>query len=104
MQYTRIINAQLVNEGKITSEQLLIANNRIAKIAPEIAPHPGERLIDAKGCHLLPGLIDDQVHFREPGLTHKATIASESKAAIAGGITSFIEHQSPNHYTPSFGG
>lgn len=99
MQYTRIINAQLVNEGKITSEQLLIANDRIAKIAPEIAAHPGERLIDAKGCHLLPGLIDDQVHFREPGLTHKATIASESKAAIAGGITSFIEMPNTNPQT-----
>lgn len=89
--YIRIINATLVNEGQIKLQQLLIQGDRIAKIAPEIAPHPDETLIDAKGCHLLPGLIDDQVHFREPGLTHKATIASESRAAVAGGITSFIE-------------
>jgi len=89
--YTRIINATLVNEGQMTPQQLLIEGDRIAKIAPEIAPQPDEKIIDARGCHLLPGLIDDQVHFREPGLTHKATIASESRAAVAGGITSFIE-------------
>ena len=87
----RIINAKLVNENQISSQQLLINDDRIAKIAPEIAPQREETLVDAKGCYLLPGLVDDQVHFREPGFTHKATIASESRAAIAGGITSFIE-------------
>ena len=91
MGQTRIINAKLVNENQISSQQLLINDDRIAKIAPEIAPQKEEILVDAKGCYLLPGLIDDQVHFREPGFTHKATIASESRAAIAGGITSFIE-------------
>ena len=91
MGQTRIINAKLVNENQISSQQLLINDDRIAKIAPEIAPQKEEILVDAKGCYLLPGLVDDQVHFREPGFTHKATIASESRAAIAGGITSFIE-------------
>ena len=87
MGQTRIINAKLVNENQISSQQLLINDDRIAKIAPEIAPQKEEILVDAKGCYLLPGLIDDQVHFREPGFTHKATIASESRAAIAGGST-----------------
>ena len=86
-----IQNAQLVNEGKVSQKDLLIRGEKIAKIGNRIAPTAGEELIDASGLHLLPGWIDDQVHFREPGLTHKATIASESRAAVAGGITSFIE-------------
>lgn len=86
-----IQNAQLVNEGKVSQKDLLIRGEKIAKIGNRIAPTAAEELIDASGLHLLPGWIDDQVHFREPGLTHKATIASESRAAVAGGITSFIE-------------
>lgn len=86
-----IINARLVNENKITDVDILIKNGRIAKIAPTIDIVHGATVIDAKGNFVLPGVIDDQVHFREPGLTHKANIASESAAAIAGGITTFFE-------------
>ena len=86
-----IQNAQLVNEGELSQKDLLIRGEKIAKISNRIEPNGSEELIDATGLHLLPGWIDDQVHFREPGLTHKATIASESRAAVAGGITSFIE-------------
>jgi dihydroorotase len=87
-----IKNAQIVNEGKNFRGNVLIEGNTIAKISKEITLKSNNiEIIDAKGKLLIPGIIDDQVHFREPGLTHKATIASESRAAIAGGITSFIE-------------
>ena len=87
-----IINANIVNEGKIFLGSVLIEGNIIAEVATEIENTPSNvKIIDAKGKFLLPGVIDDQVHFREPGLTHKATIESESRAAVAGGITSFIE-------------
>jgi len=85
-----IKNAQVVNEGTITVQDLFIKNGRIEKIAG-IIDAPAEKVIDAEGLHLFPGLIDDQVHFREPGLTHKATIFTESRAAVAGGTTSFME-------------
>jgi len=84
-------NAQIVNEGTITTSDLRIADGRIAKIAADITPAPGDVVLDVKGKHVFPGMIDDQVHFREPGLTHKATIASEARAAVAGGVTSFME-------------
>jgi dihydroorotase len=84
-------NAQIVNEGKIFSSDLRVANGRIAKIASAITPTPGDVVLDLNGKHIFPGMIDDQVHFREPGLTHKATIASEARAAVAGGVTSFME-------------
>ena len=84
-------NAQLVNEGTIIHADLRIADGRIAKIASEISPAPKEVVLDLTGKHIFPGMIDDQVHFREPGLTHKATIASEARAAVAGGVTSFME-------------
>ena len=83
-------NATLVNENQIFVSDVLITAGRIAKIAGVI-DHPGAMEINAEGLHLLPGMIDDQVHFREPGLTHKADIFSESMAAVAGGITSFME-------------
>ena len=87
-----IKNATLVNEGIIAKSDVLIENDRIAQIAESISVKSADtKVIDADGLHLLPGMIDDQVHFREPGLTHKATIATESKAAVAGGITTFIE-------------
>ena len=86
-----IKNAQIVNENTVFNGDVLIKDEFIAKIAAEITPSPEDVVIDAKGKYLIPGMIDDQVHFREPGLTHKANIATESKAAIAGGITSFIE-------------
>jgi len=85
-----IKNAQIVNEGKIYKSDVLVEDKIIKKIAAEITIE-AEQIIDAKELCLLPGVIDDQVHFREPGLTHKATIYTESKAAVAGGITSFME-------------
>jgi len=91
MNYTLIKNAKIVNENKIFFGDLLIEDNLIKDISIQIEAPKGAKIIDAHGAYLLPGLIDDQVHFREPGLTHKATIATESKAAVAGGITSFIE-------------
>lgn len=83
--------AILVNEGKEFAADVLIEGKRILKIAPVIAAEGAVTEINCEGLHLLPGCIDDQVHFREPGLTHKATIQSESRAAVAGGITSFME-------------
>jgi len=88
---TLIQNAQIVNEGSVFTGDVLIENNSIKQIAEKINPLTNTTVIDAKGSYLIPGVIDDQVHFREPGLTQKANIATESKAAIAGGITSFIE-------------
>ena len=85
-----IKNAQIVNEGKIFSSDLLLKNQRIEKIDKSISDSTAE-VIDANGSFLLPGMIDDQVHFREPGLTHKADLFSESRAAVAGGVTSFME-------------
>ena len=90
MQSYLIKNAKIVNENKIVVGDVLIEGAYIKKIAENIELDE-VKIIDAKGKYLIPGMIDDQVHFREPGLTHKATIASESKAAVAGGITSFIE-------------
>ena len=86
-----IKNATIVNEEKILKSDLLIIDDIISQISPSISIPNDCKIIDASGKILIPGLIDDQVHFREPGLTHKATISSESKAAVAGGITSFIE-------------
>jgi len=87
-----IKNAYIVNEGETRMLDVLVEGEIIIRIAESIDDYPqGTEVIDAKGKYLLPGIIDDQVHFREPGLTHKADIASESRAAVAGGITSFIE-------------
>ena len=92
MQKYLIKDIHIVNEGTIRVSDLLIANGRIEKIDGSIsAAHGGVIEIDGKGKYLLPGVIDDQVHFREPGLTHKANIYTESKAAVAGGTTSFME-------------
>jgi len=92
---TLIKNAKLVNEGRTYQSDVLIENQKIKKISPKITID-ADQLIDAEGLYLLPGVIDDQVHFREPGLTHKANIYSESKAAVAGGITSFMEMPNTN--------
>jgi dihydroorotase len=87
-----IKHGRIVSDGKIWEGDLLIENERISTIGFNISPKSGHvKVIDASGCFILPGVIDDQVHFREPGLTHKGNIASESKAAVAGGITSYIE-------------
>jgi len=88
---TLIKQANIVNEGKSYISDVRIVNGRIEKIATEVSAQAGDTIIAADGCYLLPGMIDDQVHFREPGLTHKGNIASESRAAVAGGITSFME-------------
>lgn len=82
--------ARIVNEGQIFEGDLLVKNGRIEKIGKDISDGSAE-VVDLNGKWLLPGCIDDQVHFREPGLTHKATIGTESRAAVAGGITSFME-------------
>jgi dihydroorotase len=92
MTHTSLIkNARMVNEGDIRHGDLLIKHGRIEKIADSIAADGITQILDAQGAWLLPGMIDDQVHFREPGLTYKAGIWSESRAAAAGGITSFME-------------
>ena len=93
-----IKNARIVNEGSITNGDILIEGDFISQISNSI-DSPEAQIIDAKNKYVLPGVIDDQVHFREPGLTHKATIATESRAAAAGGITSFIEMPNTNPQT-----
>jgi dihydroorotase len=93
-----ITNAQIINEGSIKTLDILIKNGRIARIDKQIsAKH--DQVIDAAGLYAMPGVIDDQVHFREPGLTHKANIYSESRAAVAGGVTSFMEMPNTNPAT-----
>ena len=97
-----IKNAKIVNEGTVFEGDLLIENDLIVEIADSISLKSSDcKIINAEGNFLIPGAIDDQVHFREPGLTHKGDIESESKAAIAGGITSFIEQPNtvPNAIT-----
>ncbi|MFY8098310.1 MAG: dihydroorotase [Flavobacterium sp.] len=96
-----IKNAKIVNEGSLFEGDLLIENEIISQIGESISAKPNYTIVDAEGSFLLPGVIDDQVHFREPGLTHKGTIATESKAAVAGGTTSFIEQPNtvPNAIT-----
>ena len=89
---TIIKDAKIVNEGKVFEGDILIENDIIKEIDTSISVKSSDTvIIDAEGKYVLPGMIDDQVHFREPGLTHKANIETESKAALAGGITSFIE-------------
>lgn len=96
---TLIVNAKIVNEGKVIEADVLIGDERIEKIGATLSSN-NATVIDAGGNYLLPGVIDDQVHFREPGLTHKGTIHSESRAAVAGGVTSFMEM--PNTVPPVF--
>ncbi|HET9824827.1 MAG TPA: dihydroorotase [Chitinophagaceae bacterium] len=101
MQNYLIKNISIVNEHRIQQGDVLIRNGRIDKILPQISQaDENVKEISGEGKFLLPGAIDDQVHFREPGLTHKATIYSESKAAVAGGVTSFMEM--PNTIPPAF--
>jgi dihydroorotase len=100
MQKFLIKNISVVNEGKTTVLDVFIKNGRIEKLAPGIRTRELVTEINGEGKYLLPGAIDDQVHFREPGLTYKATIYTESKAAVAGGVTSFMEM--PNTVPPAF--
>ena len=96
-----IKSAKIVNENEIFESDLLIENDLISKIENNISEENVDQIIYANGKYLLPGIIDDQVHFREPGLTWKGDIESESRAAIAGGITSFMEQPNtvPNAVT-----
>jgi len=100
MQNYLIKNISIVNEGRIFTSDLLIRNSRIEKIGNQISTSFPVQEINGEKLHLLPGCIDDQVHFREPGLTQKATIFTESRAAVAGGVTSFMEM--PNTIPPAF--
>ncbi len=100
MQKYLIKNIHIVNEGRIYISDVLISNERIEKIEPNISPSYNVIEVEGEGKYLLPGAIDDQVHFREPGLTQKANIYTEAKAAIAGGVTSFMEM--PNTNPPTF--
>ncbi len=86
-----ILNAKTINEGQIIENDVYIKGGRIEQIGKDLSSLVADTVIDASGQYLLPGVIDDQVHFREPGLTHKATIQTESMAAVAGGVTSFME-------------
>lgn len=94
-----IQNAEVVNEGRRLQLDVRVAGERIAEIGKDLRPRNGEQVLDATGLWLLPGMIDDHVHFREPGYTAKADIASESRAAVAGGVTSFIDM--PNTSPPT---
>ncbi|MFK8265603.1 dihydroorotase [Capnocytophaga cynodegmi] len=96
---TLIKNANIINENQTFKGDLLIDGNRIEKVASEISAENNYKIIDANGKYLLPGVIDDQVHFREPGLTHKANIATESAAAVAGGVTTFFEQPNTSPQT-----
>ena len=98
---TLIKHAQLVNEGQVIEADIRIKGQYIDKISKNITALPEDIVVEAQGQYLLPGMIDDQVHFREPGLTHKGTIASESRAAVAGGITSYMEMPNVNPATTS---
>ena len=99
MSRTLLVNGTLVNEGRIFESDILLDGDRIARIDTGLSASSADEVIDVQGCHVLPGLIDDQVHLREPGLTHKATIPSESRAAVCGGVTSFMEM--PNTSPPT---
>jgi dihydroorotase len=100
MNTTLIKNVRIVNEGKITAGDVLIKGERIERIGSSLTTREAAHVVEGDHAYLLPGAIDDQVHFREPGLTHKATIFTESRAAVAGGITSFMEM--PNTVPPAF--
>lgn len=100
MKTTLILNANIVNEGQVFTGDVLIRGQYIENIGKNLSGQKADQVIDAKGKYLLPGVIDDQVHFREPGLTHKATIYTEAKSGVAGGVTSFMEM--PNTNPPTF--
>ena len=96
---TLIVNARLVNEGREFEGDLRIARGRIEEIGSGLSARDREPVVDAAGARLLPGMVDDQVHFREPGLEYKADMATESAAAVAGGLTTFMDM--PNTSPPT---
>ena len=99
MQKILITNARMINEGEIRDADVLVAGDRIEKIGSGLSADEGTTIIDAAGSYLVPGMIDDQVHFREPGMTSKGDLATESAAAVAGGITSFMDMPNVNPQT-----
>ncbi len=99
MKTTLLLNANIVNEGKVFAADVLLKGPFIERIDNNLQHLNANQVMDLKGLYLLPGVIDDQVHFREPGLTHKATLYTEAKAAVAGGITSYLEM--PNTIPPA---
>src|SRR5262245_47328275 len=100
MKKVLLLNANIVNEGKVFEGDVLIKGPYIEAVGKDLSGRDADVVIDANGKYLLPGAIDDQVHFREPGLTHKGDIHSESRAAVAGGVTSYMEM--PNTNPPAF--
>ncbi|WP_428240111.1 dihydroorotase [Gynuella sp.] len=94
-----IVNANVVSDGEIRQLDVAIEDGRISQLGKDLSALASKRVIDATGLTLMPGMIDDQVHFREPGLTHKGEIATESRAAVAGGITSYMEMPNVNPLT-----
>ncbi len=94
-----IKDVSVVNEGKVQVTDVLIKADRIEKLGPNLSADSNHQVINGQGLHLFPGIIDDQVHFREPGLTHKGNIFTESRAAVAGGVTSFMEMPNVNPQT-----
>ena len=96
---TLIKNVNIVNEGKIFKGDIRIQQEKILSISSSMSSLQNENVVEGNNRYLIPGLIDDQVHFREPGLTYKGDIYSESRAAVAGGITSFIEMPNTNPQT-----
>ncbi len=99
MKDTLILNARMINDGRITEEDVWIRNGRIEQIGSNLSAKPADLIIDAADKVLMPGMIDDQVHFREPGATHKGDLYTESRAAVAGGITSFMDMPNTNPLT-----
>ena len=91
MKTSLILNCRVVNEGEIRDSDIYIKDGLIDQVGLNLGDKSADTVIDAEGKYLIPGIIDDQVHFREPGLTHKATIRTESRAAVAGGVTSYME-------------
>jgi dihydroorotase len=100
METSLLLNANIVNEGRVIPGDVLLRKHYIERVATDLQHVKAGRVIDLRGLYLFPGIIDDQVHFREPGLTHKGTIYTESRAAVAGGITSYMEM--PNTVPPAF--
>ncbi|MAZ00645.1 MAG: dihydroorotase, partial [Flavobacteriales bacterium] len=99
MSFTLIKNVKIINENQIFESDILIDGCYIKKISKSISAENNFNIVEGGGKYLIPGVIDDQVHFREPGLTHKANIKSESKSALAGGVTSFMEMPNTNPQT-----
>ena len=95
----RLTNGSVVNEREISQQDIVIADGRIEQLGRDLSHVSVDQVIDLQDKYVLPGMIDDQVHFREPGLTHKGDIGTESRAAVAGGITSYMEMPNVNPLT-----